>query len=83
MALRLIILYLLLSGGNPIVGATSFMHSFVTGNTVGTITGGAGIAIESHTGKSVTEHVWQSIKPSPKYDEEKKEWIFEVDKLQN
>lgn len=81
MALRLILLLFLLSSCNPIVGATSFMHSLVTGNTVGTITGGAGIAIESHTGKSVTEHVWESIKPPPKYDKEKKEWIFEVDKL--
>ena len=59
------------------------MHSLVTGNTVGTISGGAGIAIEGYTGKSVTEHVWESIKPSPKYDKEKKEWIFAVDKLQN
>ena len=82
MALRLLTLFLLISGCNPIVGATSFMHSLATGNTVGTITGGAGIAIETTTGKSVTEHVWESIKPSPKYDEEKKEWVFDVDKLQ-
>ena len=32
------------------------------GNTIGTITGGAGIAIETSTGKSVTEHVWELIK---------------------
>ena len=82
MALRLLFLLLILSGCNPIIGATSFMHSLVTGNTVGTITGGAGIAIENATGKSVTEHVWESIKPSPKYDEEKKVWVFDVDKLQ-
>ena len=82
MALRLISL-LFLSGCNPLIGATSFFHSLITGNTVGTITGGAGIAIESHTGKSVSEHVWGSITPPPKYDPKKKEWIFDVDKLQN
>ena len=82
MALRLLILFLIVSGCNPIIGATSFIHSLVTGNTVGTITGGAGIAIENTTGKSVTELVWESIKPTPKYDEDKKEWIFDVDKLQ-
>ena len=83
MALRLLILSLLLNGCNPIIGTTSLMHSFMTGNTVGTITGSAGIAIESHTGKSVTAHMWEKIKPAPKYDQEKKEWIYDVDKLQN
>ena len=83
MAFRLLLLFLFLSGCNPIIGATSFMHSFMTGNTVGTITGGAGIVIEGQTGKSVTEHVWETIKPTPKYDKEKKEWIYDVDKLQN
>ena len=48
MALRLILLLFLLNACNPIVGATSFMHSLVTGNTVGTISGGAGIAIEGY-----------------------------------
>ena len=41
MALRLLFLLLILSGCNPVIGATSFMNSLVTGNTVGTITGGA------------------------------------------
>lgn len=82
MVLRLVML-LFLTGCNPIFGATSFFHSLMTGNTVGTISGGAGIAIENHTGKSVAEHVWSSIKPIQKYNKNKKEWAYDVDKLQN
>jgi len=51
------------------------MHSLMTGNTVGTITGGAGIAIQGETGKSVTEHVMDMVKPKPRPPE--LEWIFE------
>lgn len=73
--MRYLILLLFISACNPIVGATSFMHSLMTGNTVGTITGGAGIAIQGETGKSVTEHVMDMVKPKPRPPE--LEWIFE------
>ena len=73
--MRYLILLLFIPACNPIVGATSFMHSLMTGNTVGTITGGAGIAIQGETGKSVTEHVLDMVKPKPRPPE--LEWIFE------
>ncbi len=37
------------------------MHSVVTGNTVGIVTGGAGVAVEQTTGKTVGEHVLDTI----------------------
>ena len=42
------------SGCNPLIGAGSFVHSVLTGNTVGIVTGGAGIAVEESTGKTVS-----------------------------
>ena len=50
-----------LSGCNPLIGASSFLHSVVTGNTVGIVTGGAGVAVEQTTGKTVGEHVLDTI----------------------
>jgi len=47
---------------NPIIGASSLAHSIVTGNTLGVITGTGSMAIESATGKSPTEHVWNAVK---------------------
>mgnify|MGYP003650510707 FL=1 len=64
-----------LNGCNPIFGVSSFVHSIITGNTVGIVTGGAGIAVEEQTGKSITEHLLRGNKPK-----EKKpvmgEWIY-------
>jgi len=66
-----------LSGCNPILGVGSFVHSVATGNTVGIVTGGAGIAVEKQTGKSITEHIL-----TPKKKKEKPlrgnriEWIY-------
>ena len=80
MALRLLPLFVLLGGCNPIVGVTSFMHSFATGNTFGTITGGAGIVIEGQTGKSVGQHIWEGIRPVKKQVKDKKiQWVFSND----
>ena len=66
-----------LSSCNPIFGVTSFVHSVVTGNTVGIVTGGAGIAVEHYTGKSITEHI---LTPKKKKQEpvmgKRIEWIF-------
>ena len=66
-----------LSSCNPIFGLGSFVHSVATGNTVGIVTGGAGIAVEEQTGKSITEHIL-----TPKKKKEKPvmgnriEWIY-------
>ena len=56
------------------------MARFVTGNTFGTITGGAGIVIEGQTGKSVGQHIWEGIQPVKKQVKDKKiEWVFSND----
>ena len=66
------------SGCNPLIGAGSFVHSVLTGNTVGIVTGGAGIAVEEHTGKSITEHI---LTPKKKKEQDpamgkRIEWIY-------
>jgi hypothetical protein len=50
----------------------------MTGNTVGIVTGGAGIAVEEQTGKSITEHVLRGNKPKEKKPVMGKriEWIY-------
>ena len=55
--IRLLPLIFLVGSCNPLIGAGSFVHSVLTGNTVGIVTGGAGIAVEESTGKSITEHI--------------------------
>jgi len=72
-----LVIFLLLSGCNPIIGVSSFVHSVLTGNTVGIATGGAGIAVEQTTGKSVTDHVLDGILPKEKIQKpETVQWIF-------
>tara|TARA_Y100000114_G_scaffold89561_1_gene83118 strand:+ start:1109 stop:1366 length:258 start_codon:yes stop_codon:yes gene_type:complete len=61
--MKLVILLFLLLGGCNVLGAGSLMHSVFTGNTVGIVSGGAGIAIEENTGKSPLEHVIAEITP--------------------
>jgi len=83
MVFRLIVL-LILGGCNPILGLGSFVHSVATGNTVGIVTGGAGIAVEEQTGKSITEHILFPEKKKEKPAVSKRiEWIHEVDKFSN
>ena len=66
-----------LSSCNPIFGLGSFVHSVATGNTVGIVTGGAGIAVEEQTGKSITEHILTPKKKKEKPATGKHiEWIF-------
>ena len=64
-----------LSGCNPIFGVTSFVHSVVTGNTVGIVTGGAGIAVKEDTGKSILEHFTEPQKKKPVMGK-RIEWIY-------
>ena len=62
---------------NPIFGLGSFVHSVATGNTVGIVTGGAGIAVEEQTGKSITEHILTTKKKKEKSLTGKRiEWIY-------
>ena len=66
-----------LSSCNPIFGLGSFVHSVATGNTVGIVTGGAGIAVEEQTGKSITEHILTPKKKKEKSLTGKRiEWIY-------
>lgn len=81
---KMLALAILLSACNPIFGVTSFMHSLATGNTVGIVTGGAGIVVEKQTGKTPLEHVMEEAKEKPKPKEYYKdlhtkhvEWSFE------
>ena len=64
-----------LSSCNPIFGVGSFVHSVVTGNTVGIVTGGAGIAVKEDTGKSIFEHFIEPQNKKPAADK-RIEWIF-------
>lgn len=74
--MRLLVL-LLISGCNPLLGVGSLVHSLATGNTVGIVTGGAGVAVEHTTGKSPTEHVLDKFnKPKKDKKDEKIEWIL-------
>ena len=66
-----------LSSCNPIFGVGSFVHSVVTGNTVGILTGGAGIAVKEDTGKSIFEHFTEPQKEKQEPVIGKRiEWIF-------
>ncbi len=66
-----------LSSCNPMLGVGSFVHSLATGNTVGIVTGGAGIAVEHNTGKSITEHILTPRKKKEKPVMGKKiEWVY-------
>jgi len=66
-----------LSSCNPIFGVGSFIHSVATGNTVGIVTGGAGIAVKEDTGKSIFEHFTESQKKKEEPVIGKSiEWIF-------
>jgi len=82
--LKIIALAFLLTACNPIFGVGSFVHSVVTGNTVGIVTGGAGMAVKRQTGKTPLEHVMDKTKEKPKPKEYYKdlytkhvEWSFE------
>tara|TARA_B100001057_G_C22403325_1_gene776785 strand:- start:328 stop:567 length:240 start_codon:yes stop_codon:yes gene_type:complete len=79
MVLRLIVL-LILGGCSPLFGVGSFMHSLVTGNTAGMVSGGAGIVVKENTGKSIFEHFTEPKKPVMG---KRIEWIYEVDKFSN
>ena len=77
--MRLLPFLFLLGACNPLVGAGSFVHSVLTGNTVGVVTGGAGIVVEAESGKSMTDHVLDSIKSKDKKPEpeigKRIEWV--------
>jgi hypothetical protein len=47
----------------------------VTGNTVGIVTGGAGIAVKEDTGKSIFEHFTEPQKKKPVMGK-RIEWIY-------
>ncbi len=79
MVLRLIVL-LMLGGCNPLFGVGSFVHSLVTGNTAGMVSGGAGIYVKDTTGKSIYEHFTEHKKPVMG---KRIEWIHEVDNFSN
>lgn len=79
---KLLLLIVLMFGAcSPIFGVGSFVHSVISGNTVGIITGGAGVAVEETTGKSVTEHVIDGINPPAKKIKQEKSqgvtWSYE------
>ena len=91
----LIVFALLLNACNPIIGASSLLHSIATGNTVGVVTGGAGVAVEQSTGKTISEHVLDDLKvkkqehkmsePTPRpltraQAIERLRWVFTVEK---
>jgi len=77
--LKMLALAVVLSACNPMFGVTSFIHSLATGNTVGIVTGGAGLAIEKKTGKTPLEHIMEETKEKPKPipKDDKLEWSFE------
>ena len=76
-----ILVFLLLGGCSPLFGVGSFMHSLVTGNTAGMVSGGAGIVVKENTGKSIFEHF---VNPDKKSKNARHiEWIYEVDKFSN
>ena len=77
--LKMLALAVVLSACNPMFGVTSFIHSLATGNTVGIVTGGAGLAIEKKTGKTPLEHIMEKTKEKPKPipKDDKLEWSFE------
>jgi len=76
--IRFLPLIFLVGACNPLVGVSSFVHSMATGNTVGMVTGGAGVAVEHTTGKSISEHVIDELKTKEKEPKMGKriEWIF-------
>ena len=76
--IRLLPLIFLVGACNPLIGAGSFVHSVLTGNTVGIVTGGAGIAVEESTGKSITEHILTPKKKKEKPVMGKRiEWVYD------
>jgi len=76
--IRLLPLIFLVGSCNPLIGAGSFVHSVITGNTVGIVTGGAGIAVEKSTGKSITEHILEPQKKKEKPVMGKRiEWVYD------
>ena len=79
--LKLLVLLLVgLSACSPMFGVGSFVHSVITGNTVGIVTGGAGVAVENTTGKSVTDHVLDGLNPPPEKTKPKDQgvsWSYE------
>jgi len=79
-----ILVFLLLGGCSPLFGVGSFMHSLVTGNTAGMVSGGAGIIVKENTGKSILEHFANPDKKLKKSDMGRRiEWVYEVDKFSN
>ena len=72
---------IVLSGCSPLLGAGSFVHAVVTGNTTAQVIGATDIVIERETGKSVKEHIWYEMN-TPKDTKEKIvignriEWIY-------
>lgn len=79
-----ILVFLLLGGCSPLFGVGSFMHSLVTGNTAGMVSGGAGIVVKENTGKSIFEHFVNPDKKLKKSDMGRRiEWVYEVDKFSN
>jgi len=55
------LLYIVMSGCSPLLGAGSLVHAVVTGNTTAQVIGASDIVIERNTGKSVKEHIWQAL----------------------
>jgi len=78
--IKLLPIILLLGACNPLLGAGSFIHSILTGNTVGIVTGAGGMAVEKTTGKSVAEHILDEVNSKKKPEPIRRldmEWIFQ------
>ena len=58
---KVIVSCIVMSGCSPLLGAGSFVHAVVTGNTTAQVIGASDIVIERNTGKSVKEHIWQAL----------------------
>ena len=58
---KLIILSIVLSSCNPIIGAGTMLHAISTGNTAGQVVGVTDIVIENKTGKDITTHLMDTI----------------------
>jgi len=71
------LLYIVMSGCSPLLGAGSLVHAVVTGNTTAQIIGATDIVIEKNTGKSVREHVWNKINTPNTIEKQKTiKWHF-------
>ena len=55
---KIILLSIILSGCNPLLGAGSFAHAIITGNTTGQVVGATDLIVEKETGKGIKDHIY-------------------------